>query len=447
MRKTTKTTARTAAILLGLALAASACGGGGDGGGDTGTGGAPTTGTDGTDLSGQTVEVAAVWTGTEQENFQTVLDAFAEETGAKVTYTSTGDDIATVLGTRIQGGDPPDVAMLPQPGLLNSFAADGALQPVSDEVAAAVDENYAPVWKELGTVDGELYGVWFKAANKSTVWYRTDAFEQAGVAPPATWDEFLQAARTISDSGVTPVSIAGGDGWTLTDWFENVYLRVAGPEKYDQLANHEIPWTDESVTETLTTLAELWGNENLVVGGALQTDFPTSVTQVFSDDPKGAIVYEGDFVAGVISGETSATVGETAQFFDFPSVNDSPTSVVGGGDVAVALSDSEGAQALLAWMATPEAAQTWAELGGFTSPNMNLDPGAYPDDVTRASAQALVEAADAFRFDMSDLAPAEFGGTPGQGEWKILQDFLKNPSDVDGTAEALEKAAAKAYGG
>jgi len=444
MRKTS----RLAAVLLGLALAASACGG--DGGGTTdGAADQPTTGTDTADLSGQSVEVAAVWTGTEQENFQTVLDAFAEETGAKVTYTSTGDDIATVLGTRIQGGDPPDVAMLPQPGLLSSFAADDALVPVSDEVEAAVDENYAPVWKELGSVDDTLYGVWFKAANKSTVWYRTDAFEQAGVEPPTTWEELLQVAQTISDSGVTPVSIAGADGWTLTDWFENVYLRVAGPEKYDQLANHEIPWTDQSVKDTLAVLAELWGDEDLVVGGAsgaLQTDFPTSVTQVFADDPQGAIVYEGDFVAGVIAGETSASVGEAALFFDFPSVNDSPTSVVGGGDVAVALSDSEGAQALLAWMATPQAAEVWAGLGGFTSPNLNLDTATYPDDVTRASAEALVEAADAFRFDMSDLAPAEFGGTPGAGEWKILQDFLKNPSDIDGTAQALEKAAARAFG-
>lgn len=429
---------RTISALLSLGLVAAACGG------DNGDGGE---GPEAGSLDGQTVEVAAVWTGTEQERFQEVLNAFSELTGARVTYTSTGDDVATVLGTRIQGGDPPDVAMLPQPGLLREFAEAGSLQEVSDQVAANVDENYAGIWKELGTVDGTLYGVWFKAANKSTVWYNTGVFDQAGVQPPETWEDFLSAAQTISDSGITPVSVGGADGWTLTDWFENVYLRVAGGEKYDQLTNHEIPWTDESVVTTLETLAELWGNSELIVGGpngALQTNFPQSVVNVFTDPPNGAIVYEGDFVAGVISGETGATVGEDANYFAFPSIEGSETAVVGGGDVAVALKDSEGAQALLEYLSTPEAAEVWAELGGFVSPNQNLDTSVYPDDTTRQIAEDLIEAGDNFRFDMSDLLPAQFGGTPAQGMWKILQDFLANPSDPAGTAQQLEQGAAAA---
>jgi alpha-glucoside transport system substrate-binding protein len=46
---------------------------------------------------------------------------------------------------------------------------------------------------------------------------------------------------------------------------------------------------------------------------------------------------------------------------------------------------------------------------------------------------------------MSDQAPAAFGGTKGKGEWKALQDFLKNPKDVAGTQSALEASASKAY--
>jgi len=364
-----------------------------------------------------------------------------------VTFTSTGDDIATVIGTRVQGGDPPDVAILPQPGLLADFAERGALTPLNADVEAAVDDNYADVWKELGTVEGELYGVWFKAANKSTVWYRTDAFEQAGVQPPETWDDLIAAAGTLADSGVAPVAIAGGDGWTLTDWFENVYLRIAGPEKYDQLADHEIPWTDPTVISTLETLAELWGQQRLVEGGpqgALQTSFPQSVTKVFGTQD-AAMVYEGDFVAGVISGETDATVGEDAQFFPFPAVDGSQPSVVGGGDVAVLMEDSEVGQAFLEFLAGPEAPAVWVGLGGFTTPNQNVDLGEYPDDISRQVAEQLVEA-ETFRFDMSDLAPPEFGGTPSQGMWQALQDFLRDPSQVQQTAQRLEQAAAAAYG-
>jgi multiple sugar transport system substrate-binding protein/alpha-glucoside transport system substrate-binding protein len=407
----------------------------------------PDTTTSTLDLSGQTLEVAGVWSGAEQANMQKVLDAFSQKTGAKVTFTSTGDEIATVLGTRIQGGNVPDVALLPQPGLLAQFAKDGSIKPVSAEVEAAVDANYAADWKKLGSADGKLYGVWFKAANKSTVWYNTALFDSAGVQPPKTWDEFMSAAKTLSDSGVPAVSVGGADGWTLTDWFENVYLRSAGGDMYDKLTNHEIPWTDPSVTKALQALAQLWSQNNLMAGGssgALQTDFPTSVSQVWADSPKAAMVYEGDFVAGVIGDSTKAKVGTDAKFFDFPSVDGSGPSVVGGGDVAVAMKDSPGAMALLAYLASPEAAEIWAKIGGFTSPNKNVDLASYPDDTTREVAKGLTSA-ETFRFDMSDLAPSAFGGTKGAGEWKALQDFLRNPSNIEGTQKQLEADAAAAY--
>ena len=443
---------RLTGLLLALTLILAACGGGGEPSATssdaTGGAAAPTDGGgEAVDLSGESLEVAAVWTGTEQENFEAVLAAFSEKTGAEVNFTSTGDDIAAILGTRVQGGDPPDIAVLPQPGLLVDFAEEGALQPIEDVAGEVVDENYAPVWRELGTADGELYGVWFKAANKSTFWYNVAAFEQAGVQPPTTWDELQTVAETISASGVSPISVGGADGWTLTDWFENVYLRTAGAESYEQLTNHEIPWTDDTVKTALERMAEVVGNEDFIAGGtsgALQTDFPTSVTNVFSDPPEAAMVYEGDFVAGVISGETEAELGTDADFFDFPAIDDSPASVMGAGDVAVMFTDSEASKELMRFLASPEAGQVWAELGGFTSPNKNLDTAVYPDDITRRSAEALT-AAEVFQFDMSDLQPAEFGSTPGQGLFQLFQDFLRAPDDVDGITEKMENQAAAAF--
>lgn len=396
---------------------------------------------------GGEVSVAAVWTGTEQERFQAVLDAFSEASGAEVSYKSTGDDVGAYLGTQIEGGSPPDVAMLPQPGLLRDLAADGSLTAANDDVASALDENFAPIWSELGSVDGTLYGVYFKAANKSTWWYNINAFQAAGVEPPSDWDGMLETAGTVNASGVPWVSIGGSDGWTLTDWFENIYIQTAGPEMYDQLANHEIPWTDPSVITALETWAELVGDEANIAGGtsgALQTDFPTSVQNVYTDPPKAATVYEGDFVAGVITGDTKAELGTEADFFNFPTIDGAPPSIIGGGDVAVALTDNEAAQALLEFLATPEAAEVWAAEGGFTSPNQNLDTAVYPDDITRRSAEA-VASAEVFRFDLSDLQPAAFGGTVGKGLFLRFQDFLKNPSDPQAIAQALENDAAKAF--
>ncbi|WP_234332271.1 ABC transporter substrate-binding protein [Streptomyces sp. NRRL S-87] len=436
------------------ALVLTACDSDGGSSGPSGSGSPSATGAGTTvrlpDLTGQQVSVAAVWTGPEQANFTKVLKEFEKRTGAKTAFVPAQDPIVTFLGTKIAGGQPPDVALLPQVGALAQAVEKKWAQPVGKEAQAQLDDNYADGWKKLGQVGGTQYGVYFKAANKSLVWYNTRAFDNAGISgTPRTWQEFLKAADELSASGTPPVSVGGADGWTLTDWFENVYLSQAGPEKYDKLARHELKWTDPSVTQALTTLAQLFGRKDFLAGGqsgALATEFPKSVTQTFTggDRPGAAMVFEGDFVAVNIA-QTQAKIGTDAKVFPFPAVGkDAP--VVSGGDMAVALKPSRGAQALLTFLASPDAAAVWAKEGGFISPNRNLDPAAYPDDIQRGIAKALVSAGDDFRFDMSDQAPASFGGTPGAGEWKALQDFLKNPKDIAGTQARLESDAAKAYG-
>lgn len=280
-------------------------------------------------LDGEKISVAAVWTGPEQANFTKVLDEFEARTGATVTFVPAQDPIVNFLGTKIAGGQPPDVAMIPQVGAIQQAVAKKWAKPVGAEAKAQPSKNYAKVWQDLGAVDGTQYGVYFKAANKSLVWYNAKAFENAGASEPKTWKDFIATAETVSASGVTPVSVGGADGWTLTDWFENIYLSQAGPEKYDQLAAHEIKWTDPSVKDALTTLAELFGKPALISGGAdgaLQTEFPVSVTQTFTggDQPKGAMVFEGDFVSVNIA-QTEAKIGTDAKVFPFPAVGaDSP---------------------------------------------------------------------------------------------------------------------------
>ncbi|MER7090946.1 MULTISPECIES: ABC transporter substrate-binding protein [Streptomyces] len=450
-RKTTRAAAFLAAGALALSL--TACGGDDDGGGDKkgqGDGGKETAATVTLpQLDGESLEVAAVWTGAEQKNFEKVLDEFEKRTGAQVTFVPAQDPIINFLGSKVAGGAPPDVAMLPQPGAIKQAVEKGWAKPLGAEATKELAENYTQGWQDIGKVDGKQYGVYYKAANKSLIWYNAQVFENAGASEPKTWDELLTTAQTVYDSGVTPFSVGGAEGWTLTDWFENVYLSQAGPEKYDQLARHEIKWTDPSVKEALTTLAQIWGKKDYVAGGAsgaLQTDFPASVTQTFTggDQPKAGMVYEGDF-AQVNIGETEAKVGTDAKVFPFPAVGDA-APVVSGGDAAVILQDSEAAQALATWLASPDAAAIHAKLGGYLSPNKNLDASAYPNDVQRKIAEALVAAGDDFRFDMSDQAPQAFGGTPGKGEWKALQDFLKNPKDVAGAQQRLEADAAAAYG-
>ena len=433
--------------LLALLVALLAVGCGGDdepAAGDTGA-----TEEDGGGVSGS-VSLMGIWTGEEQQSIQAVLDGFTEQNpDVDVTYTPAGDEIVTRLSTAVEGGNPPDLATIAQPGLIADFVEQGVLQPL-DFAEDTVSENFGESVVQVGSVDDTFYGLLFKAANKSLVWYNVQAFEDAGVEAAEDWETFLANAETLNQSGIPAYSIGGADGWTLTDLFENIYIRTAGADMYDQLAAHEIPWTDQSVKDALTQMAEIVGNPSNIAGGtqgALQTDFPTSVSQVFSESPDAAMVIEGDFVPGSVESPLEPETGFNV--FPFPAIDDSPPSVVGGGDFVVMFNDNPAAEALVEYLATPEAAQIWAERGGFSSANVNLDPSVYPNEIQRTTASAIAEAAEAeaFRFDLSDLQPSEFGATVGQGLFKLFQDFLANPQDVDGIAQQMENQAAQAFGG
>jgi alpha-glucoside transport system substrate-binding protein len=425
------------ALVLGLAAVAAGCGGD-----DEEEAEEPAATEPAEEVSG-TISIMAIWGGEEQASFQAVIDGFTEANpGVTVNYTSGGDELVTVLSTAVEGGNPPDLAAIAQPGLMADFAEAGNIQSI-DFAKDAIVENMGESVAEVGQIDGTQYGLLFKAANKSTVWYNVSAFEDAGVEPAEDWDAFLESAETIQASGLPAYSIGGADGWTLTDLFENIYIRQAGPEMYDQLATHEIPWTDESVKEALRTMGEVLGQKDNIAGNPLQVGFTDSVSNVFSANPKAAMVIEGDFVPGVVESPLEPVTGFNV--FPFPSIDGSAPSVVGGGDIFVMFNDNPAAQAFIQYLATPEAAQIWAERGGFTSPNKNLDPSVYPDEITRTTAGAVGEA-EAFRFDLSDLQPSAFGGTVGQGLFKLFQDFLANPQDVDGIAQQMEDAAAQAFG-
>ena len=393
------------------------------------------------------ISIIAKWTGDEQKSFEAVLEPFKKANpGVDITYQGAGDNTPQVVSTAIAGGNPPDIATMPQPGTMADFAKRGALKSIGF-AKADIAKHYAPVWLQLGTVKGKLYGLFFKGADKSTVWYNVKQFKNAGVKPPATWPQFLKVAKTIRASGAKAYSIGGADGWTLTDLFENIYLRTAGATLYDKLSTHKIKWTDPSVKTALKVMAQVVGDTGNIPGGksgALQTDFNTSVSNVFSDNPKAAMVLEGDFVPGVVASSNPLKPITGFNVFVFPSINGSKPAVMGGGDIVTMLKDSPAARALIKYLATPQAATIWALRGGYSSPNKDVKPSSYKDPLQRKTAIALATS-KVFRFDMSDLQPAAFGATGGQGEWKLFQDFINNPKNVNGIAAQLEAAAAKAY--
>jgi alpha-glucoside transport system substrate-binding protein len=404
----------------------------GDGAGDGGDGASP--GDDGDGAPAEVAEgdgsivVTSLWGGAEEEAFQAVLDAFSEETGITAEYEANRTDYATVLETRIQGGNPPDVAIIPGIGFLRRFARDGSIIPLSDLGIErdAIEANFAPGLLDVGVVDDEFYAIIVKLNSKATIWYDPSRFEELGVEPADSWDGLVQLSSDIAAGGATPWSVAGADGWTLTDWFEATYLKLNGVEAYDTLFSPEGNWTDESVTNTLDVLfGELLTEENVDGGtdGALATAFVDGIAKVFSTGASAEMYCCGAFVGGIAA---SADVNPDLEFgtdinwFPFPTIEDGAGGagdISYGGDVMAALVADSDVAAFMEYLASPEAGQVWAEGGTIVSPQVGVDVSVYPESVQPEAEQ--IYGASALRFDGSDLLPA------GPDLGALLQDVFR----------------------
>jgi ABC-type glycerol-3-phosphate transport system substrate-binding protein len=433
--------AAIAGVVAALVAVTAGCGGGGGGSSNS-------TSTGNSSVSGS-IKFWGIWAATEQKAFQKVIDGFhTQYPNVTVTYASKGNDIPTVLSTAIAGGNPPDMADIAQPGLMKQFVQQGHLKPIT-YAQSTIASNFSPAWEDLGKVNGKLYGLLFKASNKSTLWYNVNVLKQAGVQAPKTWSQMISDAKTIKASGTPAYSLCGANGWTLTDIFENIYLRMWGQNKYDALSAHQIKWTDSTVTKALQDMAQVVGDTGNIYGGtsgALQTDYPTCVDYAFATPPKAAFNLQGDFVSLEILQATKSKPVKDFNVVPFPTITSGPnsTAVETGGDLIVAFRDTPAIEAFMKYLASSQAAQIWAKLGGFGSGNKNVPASVYPDPITKAT-EAPLAGASSVAFDMSDEQPAAFGATTGQGEWGIFQKFLQNPSSIASIQQQLESSAAKAY--
>jgi alpha-glucoside transport system substrate-binding protein len=362
------------------------------------------------------ITVTSLWGGSEQESFQKVLDAFNASGGCTATYESIRDNYATVLQTRITGGNPPDVSILPGIGFLRRFARDGSIKKIADLGIdpAALEAGYAPGVLDIGKVDDALYAIMVKFNSKSTLWYRPDQFTAANLTPPKTWDEFKTVLSTLKDKslglGTQP------DTWTLTDWFESIYLRQAGGDKYDQLFSGALPWTDPSVQTAVDTMKEAL-NDNTVAGGITAANgraWVDGIAQVFGEKPVADMYYEGGFVGGIATGQVNKALepGKTIDWTDFPSLGGPDANPVTiGGDVIAALTDKPCVKEFITFMTTADSGNTWAKTGAIISPIKAVGADAYPTDLVKREA-AQVTGASVVKFDGSDLLPA---GSPDLG--------------------------------
>jgi alpha-glucoside transport system substrate-binding protein len=410
-----------AVCLLALGVSTS-CGGDDDGGG--------------TAEGDGTVTIFSLWGGSEQEAFQKVLTQFTRDTEIQTKYES-ARDFLPVIRTRLAADNPPELAIIPRPGFVAELARDDVLIPLEDLGLDPdeINENYSETWTSLATVDDTVYGVVAKANSKSTVWYKPNSFRENGFEIPQTWDQLLQITEQYKAKGSTPWA-AGAQGdensWTLTDWFEQIYARQAGPEKYRQLfETGEVPFNDQSVKDAIAEMVKVINDEN-VAGGidtVLGISFVDSIGRVFGKNPRAEMLYEGGFVGGIAIDQVNSSLrpGQDIDWFEFPQINEEHGNpLVGGGDVAAAFVNDEDVKELMEYLSTPEAGRIWVSTGAIASPNEAVPDDAYPNELVTKEAQQIKEA-ETFLFDGSDLLP----GTLGQNFGTLLQNVIKTPNNVD----------------
>jgi alpha-glucoside transport system substrate-binding protein len=437
--------------LLALPLAAvmilSACGGGatptpaGSGAATTPPASGSSSEPGGSQAAGGSINVLSLWGGSEEEAFKAVLAAFTTKTGIAVNYEADRQTYSTTLQSRITGGNPPDIAIIPGIGFLRRFAKDGSLKKISDLGVdkAALSQNYPEGFLGAGTVDGELYAVPAKYNNKGTMWFRPDVFKTASVTTPTTWDEFKAALDKLKGTGA--MALGAKDDWNLTDWFENIYIRQAGVAAYDKLFSKDGDWSDPTVQKTVDTMLEVI-NDTYVVGGidaAVGRAWTDAIAQVFKPTPEAAVFYEGGFVGGIAMGQTNKDlkIGETIDWFPFPTFGGSENATTFGGDVVGALTDSDGAKAFLQYVTTAEANAVWAGTGAIVSPHKGVATDKYPNDLVIREAKSLTEAGQ-IRYDGADLLPA---GIAGEGLGALLQRAIRGDKIDWADYQARVKAA------
>ncbi|GAA3255390.1 ABC transporter substrate-binding protein [Dactylosporangium siamense] len=423
-----------------LALAAAACG---DSGSDTGS-----TSADKPECAPyaqykvdkkKTVSIYATIRDAEADKLTSSWKQFEECTNIKIEYEGSGE-FETQIKVRADGGQPPDIAVFPQPGLLASFATKGQLKELPAPVKANLDKNWSKDWAKYATVNGKVYGVPLGANVKSLVWYSPQLFKEKGYKVPTTWDEMIKLSDDIAATGIKAwcAGIESGDatGWPATDWIEDIVLRDQGPDVYDQWVNHTIPFNDPRIVSAAERTASILKNPKYV--GNPKTIVTTSFQEggLPVKDKKCGLHRQANFYSNQwAKGTNVAEDGDVFAFY-FPAVDPAKGKpVLVAGEFVSAFSDREEVVKVQTYLASAEWANSKAKLGDWISANKNLDVSLVTGSIDKLSVKILQDPATVARFDGSDLMPAAVGS---KSFWTGMTDWINGTKDTKATLDYIE---------
>jgi len=390
-------------------------------------------------LAGEKVTIFTAAADEQGAAFQSEFDAFTADTGIEVVVEGSGD-FEVLTTTRAEAGDLPDIINFPQPGLMADMARGGYLidlgQIFSDSY---MQEAYSSAWIDSGKVDGTLYGVWHNADVKSLVWYAKPAFDAAGYAIPQTWDEMLALSDQIVADGNIPWCIgmesASATGWVGTDWIEDIMLRTASPEDYDNWTTGKLKFESDTVKNAWEMAGNIWLNPDYVLGGTtniLTVAFGDAPLPLF-DDPPGCFLHrQASFIVNFFP--EGAVVGEDVDYFYLPPIDEAyGKPVLGSGSLLSMGQDRPAVRKVMEFLTTPASVEQEVKAGLFVAPQNNVPQDWYPSEALAGFATILANA-DTFRFDGSDLMP----GAVGTGSfWTGVVEYVSG-KDLDTVLQEID---------
>ncbi len=391
--------------------------------------------------SGDTITILGTLTGVGEDKMRAAMAPFTAATGVEIIYEGS-DAFTTLVPVRVDSGNPPDMALFPQPGLMMDFAEAGQMVPLTDFIdRATLGDAYDEYLLNLVSLEDDVYGLWMRADVKSLVWYNPQAFEAKGYTVPETWAELEALSDRIVADGSKPwcMGMESGQatGWVGTDWVEDILLRQAGPEVYDQWVSHEIPFADPQVKAAFEGFGAIALDPEAVLGGTtgiLSTPFGEAPLPLFADPPGCYLHHQASFIVEFLP--ETIEPGVNLSVFPLPPIDPAQgNAVILGGIVFGVFNDTPAVRALMAYLATPEPHAIWAGLGSYISPHQQVSLDAYPDDLTRKQAEILRNA-DVLRFDGADLMP----GAIGTGAfWSGIVDYVDG-QDLDTVLSDIDAA-------
>ena len=387
------------------------------------------------DLTGKNVGIYSTIVAPEAQPYIESFKPFEQCTGAKVTYEGSKEFEAQVV-VRVQSGNPPDVALFPQPGLLQQIVeSTGAVKPLQEDTKALATQYFPKDWLNYGTVNDIQFGVPNNADFKSLVWYSPKTFAAKGYTVPTTWSELTALNEKIVASGEKPwcIGIKSGEatGWQLTDWLEEYVLRTAGPDVYDQWISHEVKFSDAQIADALKQMGDLIKNPKYVNAGI--GDVNTIASTEFNDVAAPLLngqCYMSRQSAAFDTNYKSSKIGPDGDInaFYFPPISTSFGNVVlGGGTFWSAFADRPEVNAFMYYVTTPDYANSRAQLGSWLSSNLGLQASSVPSPIGQTALGILQDPDTVFRFDASDLMPAQVGS---DAEWKQFTAWITGQDDA-----------------